>query len=135
MNANASRFDYAQCTCDGLPLQDREEVLQSLDDPSKDRSRAGVQHDYSGSPPGRKSGDPAEIPIERNQRSALSRTNLEQFLVVDAVKVLIPHSHHVMAGRFEELQATTPNVFIKLDLHATESTGTGIVRSRAASAP
>jgi hypothetical protein len=65
-----------------LPLQDREEVVQSLDDSSKGRSRTGVQHDYSGTPAWRKSGDLSEISIEGDQRSALSRTNLEQFLVV-----------------------------------------------------
>jgi hypothetical protein len=40
-----------------------------------------------------------------------------------------------MAGGFQKLPAMASYVLVKLDLHATRSVGTGMMRSRAASAP
>jgi hypothetical protein len=40
-----------------------------------------------------------------------------------------------MAGRLQKLQATEPDVLVKFEPHATWSVGTGMMRSRAASAP
>ncbi len=77
MNPHASRFDDPQCTRDRLILEDSQEILQSADDSLKGCSRPDVQHDYSSTPLGGKTGNLAEIVIECNERSPLSRADLE----------------------------------------------------------
>jgi hypothetical protein len=135
VDTHASWFNDPQRTRDRLVLKDGQEILQSVDDSSKGCSRPDVQHDYSSTPLRRKTGNLAEIAIECDERSPLSRAYLEQFLVGDTVKTLVLHGHHIMAACLQELQATVSDVLVKLELHATRSVGTGMMRSRAASAP
>jgi hypothetical protein len=45
------------------------------------------------------------------------------------------HVHHVKAVLLEKLNAAAADILIDLELHSAGSTGTGMIRSRAASAP
>ena len=108
MNPHASRFDDPQCTRDRLILEDSQETLQSADDTLKCCPWPHVQHDYSSAPLRGKTSNLAEIAIKRNEHSPLGRAYLEQFFIRDAVKTLIPHGHHIMAGCLKKLQATAP---------------------------
>src|SRR5262252_487545 len=115
--------------------EDREEISQPLDNSLKSCSGSNFQDHYSGALCGRKSRDLAKITIEGNECTIFGAANLKKLLVGDATKPLIPHGHHIMAGRFQQFQAAAPDILVKLDFHATRSIGTGTTRSRAASAP
>ena len=52
-------------------------------------------------------GNLAEIAIECDERSPLGRAYLEQILVGDTVKILIPHGHHIMAACLQALPPQT----------------------------
>src|SRR3954468_18192588 len=135
MDTHASWFNDPQRTRDRLVLKDGQEILQSVGDSANGCSRPDVQHDYSSTPLRGKTGNLAEVAIEGDERSPLSRTYLERFLVGDTVKTLFPHGHRIMAACLQQLQATASDVLVELELHATRSVGTGMMRSRAASAP
>ena len=115
-----------------MALKHDKEVLQPCDDSVQTCCRSNIQHNDSRAFLGRESRDLAEITIEGDESSRLSRANLEQPFVTDSVQMLIPYGHHIMSGCREKLQATAADVLVKLELHAT---GIGMTRSRAASAP
>ena len=75
----------------------------------------------------------AEITVEGNQRTALGGANVEEFVVGATLKFLLADSRYVVPVFAQETDAGGADVFIDFDPH--DSTGTGITRSRAASAP
>src|SRR5262245_40577631 len=128
MDAHAPRFDDPQGAMDRLILKDRQEISQPANDRLKRRSRPDVQHYNSGTRAGRKSCDLAKITIKSDESSLFSHANFEQFLIAYAVQILLPYGQHVVAGRLEKLKTSTPDILVKLELHATRSVGTGMIR-------
>ena len=55
----------------------------------------------------------------KNWRTDEARTNLKQLLVGDAAETLFSHGHDIMAGCPQKLQATSPNILVQFELHAT----------------
>ena len=79
--------------------------------------------------------DVPEVAIKRNQGAALGDTDLKDAMVGTAAKSLLANGRYVMAAVTQEIDAADANVLIGLDFHSAGSTGTGMTRSRAASAP
>src|SRR5437660_7017277 len=125
MNPHPSGLDDPQRARDRVALEDSQEIPQSTNNSFEGCSRADVQHDDSRTPLGLKPRDLAKITIEGDERSPLSRANLEQFLIADAVQMLISNGHHIMTGGPKKFQATASDVLVELELHAT---GTGMTR-------
>jgi len=73
--------------------------------------------------------------IQRDERAFFRCACLKQRFILCATQSLISDCRHVVAGRPQKLNTSLADVFIKLELHATFSVGTGMMRSRAASAP
>ena len=143
MDAYASRLDDPQCAGNGMSLQDCQEISQSREDRVQRRPWSKLQNDDSAALFRRESQNVSEVMVECNQHSAFDGTHhsafdgthLEQLLVGNAAQILVADRHHIVAGRLEQLPATTPDILVELELHAARSLGTGTMRSRAASAP
>jgi len=86
MYPNPSRLNDPQRTGDGVVLQDRQEISQSLGDLSKSCSRPKLKDANFGTLFWRKSGHLPEIAVERNEHSSLGGANLEQLLVGDTTE-------------------------------------------------
>src|SRR5262245_49999855 len=84
---------------------------------------------------GWKAHDLSEITIHRNKRAAFSDTGLKNTLVSRTGQSLLSYGHDIMAALFQHGDAAAADVLVDLDPHSAGSTGTGITRSRAASAP
>lgn len=74
-----------------------------------------------------------EVTIKRNQRASFGNANFKEAIIRAAAKSLLVDGRHVVSAFAQKINADGSNVFINLDPH--DSTGTGMTRSRAASAP
>src|ERR1044072_3780516 len=118
-----------------MSFENREEVLQTIEDGPNADSRAGLQDDDPCAHRGRKTGYLPEVMVERDKCSAFARTYLEQLLVCRSAESLIPDGHRVVASGAQKVQAPAADVFIELELHAYSAADIGTKRSRDASAP
>src|SRR3972149_8161456 len=135
MNPPAAGLDDPKLAGNWPARREREEAAQAGLQ-ARQRSRpAEVEHDNAGTPLGRKARDLAEVAIQCDQGSAFRNASLEDDSVRCAAKPLLPHVRHVMAALPQEFDAAAAAVLIDLDLHSAGSSGTGMIRSRAASAP
>ena len=75
----------------------------------------------------------SEVSIKRDQRASFGNANLKEAVICAATKSLVVNGSYVMPAFTQKTNADSSNVLINLDPH--DSTGTGITRSRAASAP
>ncbi len=75
----------------------------------------------------------SEVSIKRDQRANFCNANLKEAVICAATKPLVVDCSYVVPAFTQETNADCSNVLINLDPH--DSTGTGITRSRAASAP
>jgi hypothetical protein len=98
-------------------------------------ARPQLEHDDAGASFRREPRHLSEIMVERDENASFARACLEQSFVLGAAEALVAHGHHVVARRFEQLPSAASNVFVELELHARPVIGTGMMRSRAASAP
>jgi hypothetical protein len=76
-----------------------------------------------------------EIVIERYEHSSFCDTDLENPLVRRALEFLIANCQDVAASLPEQVYAAAADILVCLDLQAAGSVDTGIILSRAASAP
>jgi len=135
MNADAARFDNPKFARDRACGNEREEVSQTATQESQ-RARPGeIENDDTGASFGREPRYVAEVAIKRNERSALRNAGLEHHGVGGPAKPLLQDAHHVMAVLPQEFDTASADVLIDLDIHSAGSTGTGMIRSRDASAP
>ena len=74
-----------------------------------------------------------EVTIKCDQRATFGDANFEETIVRAATKSLVVNGRYVVSAFAQKTNADYSNVLINLDPH--DSTGTGITRSRAASAP
>src|SRR6266404_9068569 len=77
----------------------------------------------------------AKIAIQCDERSAFALADLEQPLVRRPTQPLTDGCNGIVAGSAEQIGCAPAEIPVELKLHATFSVGTGITRSRAASAP
>jgi len=75
----------------------------------------------------------SEVTIKRNQRASFGNANFKEAIICAATKSLVVDGSYVVPTFAQKTNADCSNVLINLDPH--DSTGTGITRSRAASAP
>lgn len=76
-----------------------------------------------------------EIPVERDQCSRLRNARFKEAFVGATAELLIVNGADVVSKATQKIGARPADIFIKLNSHSAGSTGTGIIRSRAASAP
>jgi len=77
----------------------------------------------------------SEIMVQRNKCPLLSGTDFEQALIRDSAHSLVRYRRYVMARCTQQLLAAVANVFVEFEPHTALSSGTDMIRSRAASAP
>jgi hypothetical protein len=76
-----------------------------------------------------------KIAIQRDERSVFGRAHFELCLVRCPSQPLAANRNGVMAGSTDQVGRVPTQVFVELKPHAGFSAGTGMMRSRAASAP
>lgn len=86
-------------------------------------------------PLGRKAKDITEPSIERNERTLLARADIQDARVCDPRQSLITHADGIMTACAHEPDFSFSEVLIELELHRSLWVGTGMIFSRAASAP
>lgn len=135
MDPHPPEFDDPELAGQGTTLQERREILQTIEHSAGRRARTLVKNDDAGGILGWKSHDLPEIPVKGDESPLLITADLEQSLVRSAPKSLLTDGHHIVAFGLEKRQATAADVLVELEPHATRPTGTATTRSRAASAP
>ncbi len=60
---------------------------------------------------------------------------MEDVLIRGAAKALFSNGRYIVTAPAKKIDATDTDILIDLDLHSAGSTGTGMMRSLAASAP
>ena len=76
-----------------------------------------------------------EVVVERYERQCFRRAHREELLVRGADQPFVPDRSDIMSCNAEQLGAALPDVLVEFDSQATWAVGTGMIRSRAASAP
>jgi hypothetical protein len=135
VHSYSARLNDPQSARDRSRFRHFEKVLEALHHGLNCRPLAQVQDDYVRASFRWKSQDLAEIPVESDEYSPFSETDVELGLVGYAVKILVPNGHHIMAMGPQQLQPPATYVFVELQSHATRPIPTGTIRSRATSAP
>jgi hypothetical protein len=135
MYSHTTRLNDPQRTRHGSGFEDRQKVLEAVENPLKSHLRPDVQDNCSSAHFRRKSHHLTKVAIEGHERSYLCTTHFEQLLVSNSCKALIPNRHHIVSGGLEKLHSATSDIFVELEFYATRPTGTRTVCSRAASAP
>jgi hypothetical protein len=87
------------------------------------------------SPFGRKANDLAKIMVQRDEGALFGNRRLEDPFIVFTSQSFLSNRLNVMADGFQKGLSPATNVFIQFKFHAPVSVGTGMIRSRAASAP
>lgn len=77
----------------------------------------------------------SEVPIESDQCSIFREADIENPIVSRTAELLLVDGRDVMPALAEEGYPAPADVLIDFNLHSAGSTGTGMMRSRAASAP
>ena len=76
-----------------------------------------------------------EVPIQGDQYSPFTDTCLKDQLIERTGKAFIVNGRDVMTSPPEKANAAIADILINFDFHSAGSTGTGMMRSLAASAP
>jgi len=83
----------------------------------------------------RKAQDMAEAAIQGDECAPFACAYREQRLVARTPQALLMHGHDIMPGLNQQPFAAKPQILVELQLHAEVFVGTGMMCSRAASAP
>jgi hypothetical protein len=103
--------------------------------PREGRWTAEVQNDDARGLFGRKAPNVSEIAIHSHQDTGFVGTSPIDALINRSRQPLLTNSHNVMATLLQDGHAAAADILVGFDFHAAGSTGTGMMRSRAASAP
>ncbi len=76
-----------------------------------------------------------EVAIQSNERPPLVDTHVKNFVIGGAAEPLVADSHYVVTVIAQQSYCARANILINFDFHTAGSGGTGIIRSRVASAP
>ena len=76
-----------------------------------------------------------EVPVERNENTLLSTAGLIQILIPNPAHALICNRRYVVTSDRQCLAPKLAEILVELEFHSAGVTGTGMMRSRAASAP
>jgi hypothetical protein len=126
-----------------------EELSYAIEEGGMCGPRPDLEHHYAGAAGGRISkhlpnpralnrrsvASDARGAIHCDQRSAFGRAHFKQCLVRRASQPLADNCNGVVAGGANEIGRAPAEILVELEFHAGFSAGTGMTRSRAASAP
>lgn len=135
VHTHAAGLDDPKLAGDRPALRESEEVAQSVEEARPRRWAPEVEHDDAGAAFGRKSWDLPEIAIQGDEGAPFGHADVEHDAVGFATKALVVHADRIMAALAQKLDTASADILIDLELHPADSTGTGMIRSRAASAP
>src|SRR3972149_7273547 len=83
----------------------------------------------------RKTKNMTKIVIQSNQCTSFFHNRIENNIIRLSSESFFTNSFYIMPGSSEQFQPSFTDVLIQLEFHADVSVGTGMIRSRAASAP
>ncbi len=135
MNSDATGSDDPEFTVKGADGQDGQKLLKAR---GNHFSRRTVRHGEDDDPMGgclREPQNMAEVAVRGDKGSTLGTADSEDAFVGFAREALVPDPHDVMTGRSQELDFSEAEILVDLELHGAVFVGTGMMFSRAASAP
>jgi len=135
MNPHTTGLNDPKLTADRTDRGEREEIAQAIVKVAQRSRPAQLQNHDARALFGREAWNLTEVAIECDQRAGFRNASLKHNLVRCAGKPLLANGHHVLTGLPQEVDAASADVLIDLDFHTADSTGSGIIRSRDASAP
>jgi hypothetical protein len=97
--------------------------------------RPDLEYHYAGTDSRRKAQHLAKIAIQRDEGSAFTRAHFKQCLVRRPSQALADHCNDIVAGSADQIGRAPAEILVKLESYAAFSVGTGMTRSRLASAP
>jgi hypothetical protein len=135
MDSYPPRLDDPQFAPNWPPFEYMEEAPQAIQQGIGRCPRSELENDD----PGRLvRGEPqhlAEVVVEGDQHPSLIAADGEQRLVGRTAHAFVVDRRDVVPGGAQQLGTTAAEVLVELEFHAARSCGTGMMRSRAASAP
>lgn len=123
MNADPAQFDDPNLALDRLTRRHRDEMRRQRGQNFLADGAVGAQHGDARAGPGWKAQDVAKVQIESHQAAALQPTNIVDDLVGPALQLFIADGLDVVAGVQKHLARSRAEVFVKLEPHASGSTG------------
>ena len=134
MHTHTARLDDPKLAFDRTCAREGQKLPQAALEKSCRRRRAEFENHDSGSSLRRETRHLTEIAIERDQCAPLGRANFKS-LISRAGEPLLGGSHDIMTSLSQKTHPASADVLIDLDFQGAGSTGTGMTRSRDASAP
>lgn len=76
-----------------------------------------------------------KVEIQRDEHTVLGDHGRENVFVACSCQALFANGNRVVTGPAKKLDPVAANILVELELHPLVPIGTGMMRSRAASAP
>ncbi len=99
------------------------------------RPRPGLKYQDAGAGGWRIAKHLTKITIQCDERSALAPADFKQYLVRRSAQPLTGNRNSIVAGSADQIGRAPAEILVELEFHAAVSAGTGMICSRAASAP
>ncbi len=135
MDAHAPGLDDPQLGTEFSLLEKGDQVPNSGQHGVRFGARGNLENDYPGGPRGREAQHMTEVVVERYERPCLRGAHHEELFVRRTDQPFVPGSSDVMSFSAKELRAALAEVLVEFESQATSAVGTGMIRSRVASAP
>jgi hypothetical protein len=135
MHSHARGLDNPKFANDDASRSEGKETLEAVEEATDRGPAAKFQNNNTRCLLGRKTQNLAKVAIQRDQRAAFRDASPKYDLVCGTGKPLFADGHRVVASLPQKIDAADADILVDLDPHIPGSTGSGIIRSREASAP
>ena len=135
MHTNPPGFNDPEGTGDWLCTQQKCQLGDARFNRRRRLTSRASQDRHSFSCFGRKAQDFREVEIKGDKHPALVTAHFVNSNIWDSAEPLLKYSHNIVTIRLKHIFAERSQVLVKFQLHFAVITGTGMIRSRATSAP
>jgi hypothetical protein len=128
-------FDDPQCAFRRPCIEYAEEFSYAIEEGGMGGPRTDFEHQYAGAGRWRITKHLAKIAIQCYKRSVFAPAHFTECLVGRPAQPLTDDCEGIVAGGADQISRAPAEILVELKFHAAFSVGTGMTRSRAASAP
>jgi hypothetical protein len=135
MHSHPTRFDNPKLAGSRTGRSEGKEISQATLKKAERSRTAQFKDDHTCGPFGWKPRNLREVAVQRDEGASLSNTGLKYDFICGTRETLLANSHGVVTRSSQEIDSSGADVLVCLKPHSAGSTGSGIIRSRDASAP
>lgn len=135
MHSHVTRLNDPKFASNRAARGERKEISQATAKKVQRGGAAEFQDDDASGPFGWEPRNLCEITIQGNESASLSEADLKDDFIRGAGKAFLTNRHGIVTSSSQQINSSSSDILVYLDPHSEGSSGSGITRSREASAP